>query len=95
MPTQGNSGELLSGSETRKENQSDTLAVKAQASGEQSLSDTSGNMTKGEALAIAWTGIEALAHMKQARIYMSNKEANIVWVKFLATEITANGLEAK
>lgn len=95
MPTQENSGELPLESATKKEGQSDTLAAKAQASEKQNLSDTSGNMTKGEALAVAWTGIEALAHMKQARIYMSNKEANIVWVKFLATEITANGLEAK
>ena len=95
MPTQENSGELPLESATKKEGRSDTLAVKAQASAKQNLSDTSGNMTKGEALAIAWTGIEALAHMKQARIYMSNKESNIVWVKFLATEITANGLEAK
>ncbi len=95
MPTQENSGELLSGSETKKGSQSDTLAVKAQASGEQSLSDTSGNMTVGEALAVAWTGIEALAQMKQAKVYRSNKEKNVVWVKFLDTQITANGLEPK
>ena len=82
MPTQENSGELHSGSETKKGSQSDTLAVKAQASGEQNLSDTSGNMTVGEALAVAWTGIEALAQMKQAKVYKSSKEKNVVWVKF-------------
>lgn len=95
MPTQENLGELPLDSATKSESQLGTLAVKAQANGGQNLSDTSGNMTKGEALAVAWTGIEALAQMKQAKVYRSNKENNVVWVKFLATEITANGLEAK
>lgn len=50
------------------------------------------SMTAAEALAIAWTGIEALGGMGRARLFHSPTTGR-VWVEFKATEYTiANGL---
>jgi hypothetical protein len=50
------------------------------------------SMTQGEALAIAWTGIEALAKMGKAKLFRSPTTGR-VWVEFSQTDYdTANGL---
>ncbi|MFK5283100.1 hypothetical protein ACI3PL_26375, partial [Lacticaseibacillus paracasei] len=68
MPTQENSEALHSGNETRKEKPSATLAREALAIAKQNMTATPeptlSEMTKAEALAVAWTGLEALAMMK-------------------------------
>jgi hypothetical protein len=48
---------------------------------------TDGEMTKAEALAVAWTGVEALAMMGQAKVYRSRTTGR-VWVELLATDVT-------
>ena len=53
---------------------------------------TEGEMSKMEALAVAWTGIEALAHMNQAFLYVSSKTKRVC-IELLAVEYDpANGL---
>jgi hypothetical protein len=53
---------------------------------------TTSELTKDEALAVAWTGIEALAHMGEASIFKSDSQGT-VWVQFhKAGYDNANGL---
>ena len=91
MPTQENLGEFASGNETTQEKPSATLAVKAQAKGKPNLTATANGMTKGEALAVAWTGIEALKQLGAAKVYRSKAAPNIMWIMLIDTEYTANG----
>jgi len=52
------------------------------------------SMTKDEALAIAWTGLEVLAMMKQANLFRSPRTGRVV-IELLDTEYTvANGLRS-
>jgi len=96
MPTQENSEALHSGNETRKEKPSATLAREALAAARQNMTatpePTQSEMTKGEALAVAWTGLEALAVMKQANLYRSPKTGRVI-IELLGTDYdSANGL---
>ena len=96
MPTQENLGELPSENATKKGKQSGTLVKEALAVAEQNTPDmpthTTNNMSKNQALAIAWTGIEALALMKQANLYRSPRTGRVV-IELLDVEYTiANGL---
>ena len=96
MPTQDNSEAFHSGSATKNGKKSGMSAQEALAVGGQSLKDTSkpSEMTKAEALAVAWTGIEALAVMKQANLFHSPKTGR-VWIELVDVELTtANGLKA-
>lgn len=98
MPTQENLGELPSGSGTKAENQSATSGSEALAVESPNMSDmpppSDGEMTKDEALAVAWTGIEALALAGAAVIYQS-LESGETWIRLLATCYdTANGLRS-
>ena len=72
--------------ETTPEKPSATLAVKAQAKGVTSLTATANGMTKGEALAVTWTGVEALKQMGAAKIFRSSAEAGVIWIKLANTE---------
>lgn len=96
MPTQKNLGVSPLENETPTAKALDTLAGEAKGRGKRNLSDmpthTNGEMTKSEALAVAWTGIEALAQMKQAIIYRS-KTGGKIYVMFLETNLSSNGLE--
>lgn len=96
MPTQ----ETLEGSPSAKETKdgkpSDTSVKEALAAAKKSLPDTPectvSEMSKSEALAVAWTGVEALAQMGSAKIYLSRKSGR-VWIELLATSYdSANGL---
>ncbi len=83
MPTQDNSEASPSESETRDEKKSITSDAEAKASAATSSSDTVEptrveELTVEEALAIAWTGIEALAGMKRALLYRSPKTGRVV-----------------
>ena len=96
MPTQGTYAGLPSANETKAESRSDTLVKGALAHAKQSLSDmpepTGNEMSKGEALAVAWTGLEALATTGNAIVYRSRKNGK-VWIELLATDYDpANGL---
>ena len=96
MPTQENSEALHSGNETKKGRPSAMLAREALAAARQNMNaihePTQSEMTKSEALAVAWTGLEALAVMKQARLYRSPKTGRVV-IELLATDFdSANGL---
>ena len=96
MPTQENSEALHSGNETRKEKKSATLAREALAAAKQNMTATSeptqSEMTKAEALAVAWTGLEALVVMKQANLYRSPKTGRVI-IELLGTDYnSANGL---
>ena len=96
MPTQENSEAFHSGSATKNGKKSGMSAQEALAGGVQSLKDTStpSDMTKAEALEVAWTGIEALAVMKQANLFHSPKTGR-VWIELINVELTtANGLKA-
>lgn len=90
MPTHKNSGALPLESATKTENQSDTLVREALAVEKRNLKDmptlTDSEMTKAEALAVTWTGVEALAKMGQAKVYRSQKTGR-VWVELLATDV--------
>lgn len=86
--------ESLSGNETKAVKRSDTLENVALAAGKQSSSVTvtPSEMTKTEALAVAWTGLEALAHMNQAAIFKSKKHRS-VWIELKLTDCdNSNGL---
>jgi hypothetical protein len=89
MPTQENSEELPSEKETRKEKTSATLAKEALAVAKQNMTatpePTQSEMTKTEALAVIWTGVEALAQMKAANLYLSHKTGRVV-IELLAVE---------
>ena len=96
MPTQENSEALHSGNETRKEKPSAMLAREALAAARQNMTatpePTQSEMTKAEALAVAWTGLEALAVMKQANLYRSPKTGRVI-IELLGTDYnSANGL---
>ena len=96
MPTQENSEALPLENETKKEKKSATLAREALAVAKQNMTATQEpmrrEMTKNEALAVAWTGLEALAMMKQANLYHSPKTGRVV-IELLATDYdSANGL---
>ncbi len=97
MPTQETYAESPSESETKQENQSDTLGSEALAVEKPSLNampthTENEEMSKSEALAIAWTGLEALALSGEAQIYRSRKNGS-VWIQLLATDYDkANGL---
>ena len=96
MPTQENSEAFHSGSATKTGKKSGMSAHEALAVEKQSSSGTSkpSEMTKAEALAVAWTGIEALAVMKQANLFHSPKTGR-VWIELIDVELTsANGLKA-
>lgn len=87
MPTQENLEGLPSVSAVKAGKPSDTLVKEALAHAKQSLRDTPTptEMTKDEALAIAWTGLEALAAMKQANLFRSRKNGRVV-IELLATD---------
>lgn len=96
MPTQENSEALPLGKETKKEKASGTSANGALAVSKPNTETTPepmpNLMSKNQALAIAWTGIEALALMKHANLYRSPKTGRVV-IELLDTEYTtANGL---
>lgn len=96
MPTQETYAVLPSANGTKAGSRSGTLASEALAHAKQSLSDTpeptGSEMSKSEALAVAWTGLEALAVTGNAKIYRSRKNGK-VWIELLATDYdTANGL---
>ena len=96
MPTQENSEAFHSGNAIKTGKKSGMLAREALAVEKQSSSGTSkpSEMTKAEALAVAWTGIEALAVMKQANLFHSPKTGR-VWIELVDVELTtANGLKA-
>lgn len=97
MPTE-NSGVSPSENGTKSVKPSATSVQEALAVAKQNLTVTppltANDMTKAEALAIAWTGIEALAKMKQANLYRSRQTGRVV-VELLATEITKKGLVEK
>lgn len=90
MPIQENSGVLPSESAAKTAKPSATSVKEALAAAKRNLSDTpqpTAEMTKDEALAIAWTGLEALAQMKQANLFRSPKTGRVV-IELLATEYT-------
>lgn len=96
MPTQESSEVSHSGKETKNEKPSATLVKEALAFAKQNMTaipePIQSEMTKSEALAVAWTGIEALAMMKQARLYRSPTTGRVV-IELLATSYdSANGL---
>ena len=95
MPTQENSEGLPSVNEPEAAAASDTLASEAQAIEKPSSSGmpthSEDGMTKAEALAIAWTGIEALAQMKQAVLFRSRRSGR-VRVELLGVDLTDKGL---
>ena len=96
MPTQANSEGLHSESATKNARPSATLVKEALAVAKQNMTATQepmrSEMTKNEALAVAWTGLEALAMMKQANLYHSPKTGRVV-IELLATDYdSANGL---
>jgi hypothetical protein len=97
MPTLKNSGEFVSGNETTHARKSVTLARKVPASAKPNLSDTANGMTKGEALAVTWTGVEALKQMGSAQVFRSTVEPTVIWVKLLGTNYTVGSglVEAK
>jgi hypothetical protein len=97
MPTHTRLEESHSENATPEEKPSGTLAVEALAVEKKNLNAmptlTEADMTKPEALAIAWTGIEALAKMKQARLYRSRKTGRVL-IELLAVEfIESEGLK--
>lgn len=94
MPIQENLGVLPSESAGRIGRRSGMLAKEALATERPSTNGTQESMTKDEALAVAWTGLEALAVMKQANLFRSPKTGRVV-VELLDTEYTvANGLRS-
>jgi hypothetical protein len=82
MPTQENLEGLPSEKETKVEKASATLESEALALEKKNTNaipePTQSDMTKTEALAIAWTGVEALAQMKMANLYHSPKTGRVV-----------------
>lgn len=82
MPIQETFEGSPSENETKAESQSDTSESGPLATGKPNTSDTlqptTSDMTKTEALAVAWTGIEALALMAQANLYHSRKTGRVV-----------------
>ena len=82
MPIQENSGVSRSVNATRKEKPSVTSGKEAAAAVKQSTNGISkpiqSEMTKAEALAVLWTGVEALAGMKTANLYHSPKTGRVV-----------------
>ena len=94
MPTQENLEAFHSGSATKNGKKSGMSAQEALAVEKQSLKDTSKPSEMTKALAVAWTGIEALAVMKQANLFHSPKTGR-VWIELVDVELTtANGLKA-
>ena len=98
MPTQENLGESHSENEERAERPSATSGSEVLAAEKPSLTDTpepmQSEMTKAEALAIVWTGLEVLARQKQAVLFQSRLNGCVV-VNLLATEFTyEDGLKA-
>lgn len=97
MPVQENLGGLPSESAAKTAKPSDTSVKEALAAAKRNLTDTpqpTPEMTKDEALAIAWTGLEALAQMKQANLFRSPKTGRVV-IELLATEyVPSKGLRS-
>ena len=98
MPTQENLEGLLSENEEKDERESGTLVNVAQERAKPNLTDTQGptpdEMTKEEALAIIWTGLEVLARRSQAVLFQSQVNGCVI-VNLLATELTkGEGLKA-
>lgn len=96
MPTENLEGSP-SESGTKAGKPSATLVKEALAHAKPSLTATPepmpNEMSKAEALAVAWTGLEALARMKQANLFRSRKNGSVV-IELLATELTeAEGLK--
>lgn len=96
MPTQANLEGSHSESATKNAKPSGTLVKEALAVAKKNMTamptPTQSEMTKSEALAVAWTGLEALAVMNQARLYRSPKTGRVV-IELLATDFdSANGL---
>lgn len=87
MPTQDSYEGLPSEGEEKTVNPSGTSEQGQQAPGSKNSRDTDVPMTKAEALAIAWTGIEVLAKLGQARLYRMQRNGLIV-IELLATEYT-------
>lgn len=58
------------------------------------LSQSSDVMTRPQALAVSWTGLEALAKSKQAIIY-NDKTTGIVWFGIANAKIQSVGKDAK
>jgi hypothetical protein len=96
MPTQENLGVSASGNATTHARKSVTLVPKAPASVKQNLSATVNGMTKGEALAVTWTGVESLKQMGSAKVFRSKAEPTVIWVKLIGADYTVgSGLVAK
>lgn len=55
-------------------------------------SDTSGRMTKAEALAVLWTGLEALAMLGEAEIHKSDDKKLVLAILHGVDFDPANGL---
>lgn len=99
MPTQENYEGLPSGSGTKAESPSATLAPGAKgrarpsSKGTPRPSSVATDLTEDEALAILWTGVEALVKMGKAKIYHSPSQ-NRLLVEVLAVDFdSANGLK--
>jgi len=94
MPTQAASGALPLGSVEGAGGPSAMSVQEALARAKQNLRDTlslsANGMSKAEALAVAWTGIEALARMREAKLYRSPKTGRVV-IELLATELNEKG----
>ncbi len=95
MPIQENLEGLPSASAAKSVKPSDTSVKEALAAAKKNLIDTpqpTSEMSKDEALAIAWTGIEALVMTKQANLFRSPKTGRVV-IELLATEyVSTKGL---
>ena len=95
--TKVNSGVSLSGNATKNGTPSATLGSEALAAAKPSTAvmpthTQNDTMSKSEALAIAWTGLEALAMTKQAFLYRSPRTGR-VWIELVDADYdTANGL---
>ena len=76
MPTQEN----LEGSPSERE----AVAVEKKSTNA-TQEPTQDEMTKEEALAVLWTGVETLAKMKAANLYHSRKTGRVV-IELLAVE---------
>ena len=89
MPTQDSLEALHSEKEIKNEKTSDMSENEALAVEKKNSSvmpePMQDDMTRAEALAILWTGVEALARMKVANLYHSPKTGRVV-IELLAVE---------
>jgi len=96
MPIQENLGASPSENGTKNEKPLGMSVKEALATARQNTAampePTRNEMSKSEALAVAWTGLEALAMTKQAYLYRSPRTGR-VWIELVDVDYeTANGL---